>query len=96
MKDVWDQQMKAGHQNSIEVKRAAVGAPLIVAAPSDEVVKIRGKFPRLPNPDVELFVKAHLATHQELPVGSYVSVFRLYKRDHYALPHEVVPRELEE
>ncbi len=96
MKQIWDQQMKATSQNNIAIKRASVGAPLVVQAPSSEVAKIRGQFPKLPNPDIELFVKAHLLTGQGVPVGSYITVFRLYERDHYALPHEVIPKEFEE
>ena len=46
-------------------------------------------FPRLPNPDIYIYVPPHLATESRLPVPGYTTVVPLYDRVEYALPGEV-------
>ena len=46
-------------------------------------------FPRLPNPDVYLYVFPHLATESRVPVPGYTTAVPLYKRVEYALPGEI-------
>uniref|UniRef100_UPI002637485D TIGR03751 family conjugal transfer lipoprotein n=1 Tax=uncultured Vibrio sp. TaxID=114054 RepID=UPI002637485D len=51
-------------------------------------------FPRLPNPDVVLYVLPHQTG--ALPVPGYSTVFPLYERVHYAAPQDspaVLPKE---
>ena len=52
-------------------------------------------FPRLPNPDVFIYVPAHLATELRIPVPGYTTAVPLYDRVEYALPGEggASPRE---
>ena len=52
-------------------------------------------FPRLPNPDVYIYVPAHLATELRIPVPGYTTAVPLYDRVEYALPGEggAAPRE---
>ena len=52
-------------------------------------------FPRLPNPDVYIYVPAHLATELRVPVPGYTTAVPLYDRVEYALPGEAgaSPRE---
>ena len=45
-------------------------------------------FPRLPNPDVFIYVPAHLATELRIPVPGYTTAVPLYDRVEYALPGE--------
>ena len=45
-------------------------------------------FPRLPNPDVYIYVPAHLATDLRIPVPGYTTAVPLYDRVEYALPGE--------
>jgi len=45
-------------------------------------------FPRLPNPDVFIYVPAHLATALRIPVPDYTTAVPLYDRVEYALPGE--------
>jgi len=45
-------------------------------------------FPRLPNPDVFIYVPAHLATELRIPVPGYTTAVPLYDRLEYALPGE--------
>ncbi|HYN38587.1 MAG TPA: TIGR03751 family conjugal transfer lipoprotein [Rhodospirillales bacterium] len=50
-------------------------------------------FPRLPNPEIVLYVFPHLAGGERLPVPGYSTVFPLYPRTEYALPGEtLLPR----
>jgi len=46
-------------------------------------------FPRLPNPDVYIYVVPHLATESRLPVPGYTTAVPLHDRVEYALPGEV-------
>ena len=52
-------------------------------------------FPRLPNPDLYIYVPAHLATELRIPVPGYTTAVPLYDRVEYALPGEggAAPRE---
>ena len=43
-------------------------------------------FPRLPNPDIYIYVPAHLATELRIPVPGYTTAVPLYDRVEYALP----------
>ncbi len=47
-------------------------------------------FPRLPNPDIVVYVTPHLATHNRVPVPGYTTAFPLYDQVHYAMPGEAV------
>ncbi len=50
--------------------------------------EIRSQFPRLPNPDLVLYVFPHLAGSEQAPVPGYSTVFPFYRQVHYALPGE--------
>ena len=45
-------------------------------------------FPRLPNPDIYVYVPPHLATASRIPVPGYTTAVPLYVRVEYALPGE--------
>ena len=46
-------------------------------------------FPRLPNPDVYIYVPPRLATVERVPVPGYTTAVPLYERVEYALPGEL-------
>ncbi|MBC7501849.1 MAG: TIGR03751 family conjugal transfer lipoprotein [Herminiimonas sp.] len=52
---------------------------------------IDNRFPRLPNPDLVMFVLPHLAKGR-YPIPGYVTVFPMYERVEYAMPGEVTTR----
>lgn len=54
----------------------------------DQQTELENKFPRLPNPVLNLFVFPHL-TKDNNPVPGYTTNFNLYRSDQYALPGEV-------
>ncbi len=45
-------------------------------------------FPRLPNPDIIVYVTPHLATHNRVPIPGYTTALPLYDQVHYAMPGE--------
>ena len=49
-------------------------------------------FPRLPNPDIGVFVYPHLATRNAVPIPGYATVIPLYEKVEYALPGESLVR----
>lgn len=50
--------------------------------------EIRVLFPRLPNPDIAIYIYPHLATKNQVPVPGYSTVIPLYEKVKYALPGE--------
>lgn len=50
--------------------------------------EIHRQFPRLPNPDLVMYVFPHLAGSEQVPVPGYSTVFPFYRRVEYALPGE--------
>ena len=64
---------------------ACVDAPGYARTAANEIELL---FPRLPNPDVYIYVPAHLATELRIPVPGYTTAVPLYDRVEYALPGE--------
>lgn len=54
-----------------------------------ESTQLQSKFSLLPNPTMYMFVAPHLSTADGVPVPGYLTEFKLYTKDHYALPGEV-------
>ncbi|SEP17797.1 TIGR03751 family conjugal transfer lipoprotein [Aquisalimonas asiatica] len=54
--------------------------------------EIATRFSRVPNPTMVMYVYPHLAGQDEAPVPGYATSFRMYERDHYALPGEAGAR----
>ena len=52
--------------------------------------ELESLFPRLPNPDIEIYVYPHLATRSRAPIPGYSSVIPLYERVEYRLPGEAL------
>ena len=50
--------------------------------------EIQQIFPRLPNPDMVIYIYPHMAGNAPAPVPGYSSVFSFYSRVQYALPGE--------
>lgn len=53
-----------------------------------EANELRGIFPRLPNPDLCMYVFPHLSL-ENATVPGYSSCFSMYDKNHYALPGEM-------
>jgi len=50
--------------------------------------ELKGLFPRLPNPDMCMYVFPHLSS-EGATIPGYSSCFSLYDKNHYALPGEM-------
>ena len=48
-------------------------------------------FPRMPNPDLVIYIYPHLATRTRAPIPGYTSVIPLFDRVEYQLPGEIAP-----
>lgn len=50
---------------------------------------LKQRFPKLVNPAIYMFVYPHIV-NDNIPVPGYMTVFNLYEKDVYALPHEII------
>ena len=97
MLDIWNGGGSVGSQQQLQEARGAPRRPVLdperlirehSASPRTAANEIRAQFPRLPNPDLVMYVYPHLAGTQQAPVPGYSTVFPLYEKVQYALPGE--------
>ncbi|NAO28897.1 TIGR03751 family conjugal transfer lipoprotein [Pseudomonas syringae pv. dysoxyli] len=97
MQDIWNTAGSQGTQQQLLDARQQMRRPLtqVDLASSVQVPytrtaenEIRSLFPRLPNPDLVLYVYPHLSGTEQAPVPGYSTVFPFYQRMQYALPGE--------
>jgi conjugative transfer region lipoprotein (TIGR03751 family) len=51
--------------------------------------QLQSRFQRIPNPTMYMFVAPHLATSEQVPIPGYLTEFRMWEKDHYAMPGEL-------
>jgi len=87
-KSVYDEQM-TGDNHAVDTIRQRTSSRYDLSVytrdPSSELKQL---FPRLPNPDIMLYVAPHL-TEKKRPIPGYSTIFKLYDVDHYAMPGEI-------
>jgi conjugative transfer region lipoprotein (TIGR03751 family) len=97
MLDIWNGAGSQGTQQQLLNARQQLRRPLAQADFSASLQEpytrtatneIRNLFPRLPNPDLVLYVYPHLSGTEQAPVPGYLTVFPFYQRVQYALPGE--------
>ncbi|AKK01079.1 TIGR03751 family conjugal transfer lipoprotein [Pseudomonas citrulli] len=97
MLDIWNGTGSQGTQQQLLDARQQLCRPLahteFSASPEEPYTRtaaneIRNLFPRLPNPDLVLYVYPHLSGTEQAPVPGYSTVFPFYQRVQYALPGE--------
>ncbi len=97
MLDIWNGAGSQGTQQQLLDARLQLRHPLTQVDRSSPVQEpytrtaeneIRSLFPRLPNPDLVLYVYPHLSGTEQAPVPGYSTVFPFYQRVQYALPGE--------
>lgn len=54
-----------------------------------EKTQLESKFQLLPNPTMYMFVAPHLATDSNVPIPGYLTEFKMWEADQYALPWEI-------
>ncbi len=69
------------------VRQHSTQAPLMHYTRS-QAKELKGIFPRLPNPDLCMYVYPHLSL-EEATIPGYSSCFSMYDKNHYALPGEM-------
>jgi len=52
--------------------------------------EINLKFPKLPNPELVMYIFPHM-TSKGRPVPGYSTSFMMYEKDEYAMPGEIAP-----
>ena len=67
----------------------AYRAPTVNDYTRSEAKELRGLFPRLPNPDVCMYIEPHLSS-ENATIPGYTSCFSMYEKNHYALPGEMM------
>lgn len=97
MLDVWNDAGSQGTQQQLLDARQQLRRPLVQAdfsaSPQEPYTRnatneIHNLFPRLPNPDLVLYVYPHLSGTEQAPIPGYSTVFPFYQRVQYALPGE--------
>lgn len=78
------QQARQALRRPLEAEPQALEAPYSRSAANE----IRSQFPRLPNPDLLLYVYPHLTGSEQAPVPGYTTVLPFYQKVQYALPGE--------
>ena len=93
MLDIWNGAGSQGTQQQLLDARQQLRRPLAQADVSAALQEpytrtaaneIRNLFPRLPNPDLVLYVYPHLSGNEQAPVPGYSTVFPFYQRVQYA------------
>lgn len=96
MKDIWN---KGGNDSNITSYRTPNGrlidTPNYVSSREQQTYtrtaenEVKNLFPRLPNPDLVMYVYPHLTdSSEQMPVPGYSSVIPFYGRVQYAQPGE--------
>lgn len=97
MLDIWNGAGSQGTQQQLLDARQQLRRPLAEVDFSASLQEpytrtseneIHNLFPRLPNPDLVLYVYPHLSGTELAPVPGYSTVFPFYQRVQYALPGE--------
>lgn len=97
MLEIWNSAGSQGTQQQLLDARQQLRRPLTQVGLSSTVQEpytrtaeneIRSLFPRLPNPDLVLYVYPHLSGTEQAPVPGYSTVFPFYQRVQYSLPGE--------
>ena len=96
MRSVYNEHMGGGVNGKSLEERMALRRPILENEVNlspysrTESNQLKSAFSFIPNPVLVMYVAPHLATSSEVPIPGYVTQFRMYEKDNYALPHEVV------
>jgi conjugative transfer region lipoprotein (TIGR03751 family) len=74
-------------QQSLELRDTAAST-MMGFPPQPE--QLEHLFPKLPNPELFMYVRPHAVGATGAPIPAYMTRFQMYERDHYALPGETV------
>lgn len=95
MRSVYNNHMGSVGKGQLIDNRSLVRRPMIdgdvqlsdyVRTEKDQ---LQSRFKRIPNPTMYMFVAPHLATSEQAPIPGYLTEFRMWEKDHYAMPGEL-------
>ena len=95
MKTVYERHMQGIGDGELYDKRSLVRRPMVEGdVELSEYVRteknqLEARFKMLPNPTMYMFVAPHLAADTQVPIPGYLTEFKMWERDHYALPGEI-------
>lgn len=95
MKTVYDMHMNGVGEGKLYDHRSVLRRPMAEGdvALSDyvrtEKDQLEARFKMIPNPKMYMFVSPHLASQTAVPIPGYLTEFRMWEKDHYAMPGEV-------
>ncbi|EKO3611937.1 TIGR03751 family conjugal transfer lipoprotein [Vibrio metschnikovii] len=96
MKDIYDHQGRPNshqearfHPERNVMVRPATSEELSINAYGVNLVNERPEFRKLPNPTLYIYFAPKLTSDGRMPVPAWMSEFKMYDRDEYALPGEM-------
>lgn len=95
MRTVYDMHMQGSGDGKLFDGRSVLRRPMsegdvdLSEYVRTEKTQLESKFKFIPNPTMFMFVAPHLASTSEVPIPGYITQFRMWDTDHYALPGEV-------
>ena len=95
MKEVYNRHMQGIGHGELYDKRSLVRRPMVEGdVELSEYVRteknqLEARFKMLPNPTMYMFVGPHLAADTQVPIPAYLTEFKMWEKDHYALPGEI-------
>lgn len=96
MKTVYKQYTGVGDENKIIerhaelLKRPALTEPDLQLGLPPYPKRLDHLYPRLPNPDLFMYVRPHAVGVTGAPIPAYITRFSMYERQPYALPGETL------
>lgn len=95
MKTVYDKHMQGMGDGKLIDNRSMLRRPMLEGDVelSDyvrtEKNQLQARFKMIPNPTMYMFVAPHLATEDSVPIPGYITEFKMWEKDNYALPGEI-------
>lgn len=93
MDEIYDEKNGNKHSKAMQRRTAEIQArPLSeteqVSDLPPAMLHVRELYPKLPNPEVFMYVKPHPSGQSGAVIPGYYTRFSMYERDYYALPSE--------
>lgn len=95
MKDIYDNRGRpdASHSKDLSkvsvIKRPATEYEMSISAYDVNGVGERPQFRKLPNPTLYIYFPPKLTSDGRMPIPAWMTEFKMYDRDEYALPGEL-------
>lgn len=93
MDEIYDEKNGNKHSKAMLRRTAEIQSRLVseheqVSDLPPSMLHVRELYPKLPNPEVFMYVKPHPSGQSGAVIPGYYTRFSMYERDYYALPSE--------